>query len=114
MKEFDKYIDYRPQATGVDSITIEKNVKMPKKNGRLHSVLSDEVRNQLKSMEVGDSFELKKMRHVQLVQNYGRSIGRKFASRKYYIGETKVRKMLDGVSGMKGIFLSMKLIINGI
>ena len=92
MKEFDKYIDYRPQATGVDSITIEKNVKMPKKNGRLHSVLSDEVRNQLKSMEVGDSFELKKMRHVQLVQNYGRSIGRKFASRKYYIGETKSQK----------------------
>ena len=92
MKEFDKYIDYRPQATGVDSITIEKDIKMPKKNGRLHSVLSDEVRNSLKSMDVGDSFEVKNMRHVQVVQNYGRSIGRKFASRKFYIGETKSQK----------------------
>lgn len=92
MKEFEKYVNYKPQATGIDSITIEKDVKMPKKNGRLHSVLSDEVRNTLKTMQVGDSFEVKNMRHVQIIQNYGRNIGRKFPSRKYFVGEKKIQK----------------------
>ena len=95
MKEFEKYVDYKPplrKSVSVDKITIEKNIKMPKKNGRLYSVLSEDVRNALSSMEVGDSFEVDQLRTVQIVQNYGRTIGKKFASRKYFVGARQSTK----------------------
>jgi hypothetical protein len=96
MKEFDKYIDYRPQETGVDSITIEKDVKMPKKNGRLHSILSDEVRNSLKSMEVLSAGSFKK-----------KSNNENFSKSDYLLIQNKIIFLENCIAGIHESFLEV-------
>jgi hypothetical protein len=49
-------------------------------------MLDTETKKALRSMEKGQSFVVKKAGQVQHIQVYGRSVGKRFSSRKIYTG----------------------------
>jgi hypothetical protein len=65
-------------------IELEDNIVKPCKKT---SFLNSEAKKTLQSMEKGQSFIVKKSSQVQHIQVYGRSVGKRFSSRKIYTGE---------------------------
>jgi hypothetical protein len=65
-------------------IELEDNIVKPCKKT---SFLNSETKKTLQSMEKGQSFIVKKSGQVQHIQVYGRSVGKRFSSRKIYTGE---------------------------
>ena len=65
------------------NIEIEDNIVKPSIKSQM---LDTETKKVLKSMEKGQSFTVKKAGQVQHIQVYGRSVGKRFSSRKIYTG----------------------------
>lgn len=65
-------------------IELEDNIVKPCKKT---SFLNSETKKTLQSMKKGQSFIVKKSSQVQHIQVYGRSVGKRFSSRKIYTGE---------------------------
>ena len=69
-------------------IKIEKGFELPPR-GRKAVSLTKEIKSSLLSMNVGESFVVKKISYVHHIQMWGRKVGKRFASRKIYTGERK-------------------------
>ena len=66
------------------NIEIEDNIVKP--SIYPSQMLDTETKKVLRSMEKGQSFTVKKAGQVQHIQVYGRSVGKRFSSRKIYTG----------------------------
>ena len=68
------------------SIKIEKNIPIPTK---MSASLTEEEKNTIKEMQIGDSFIIKKYALMQRYRHYARAIGKELIARKNYTGTTK-------------------------
>lgn len=69
-------------------IKIEQGFDLPPRGNKSH-FLTQEIKDKLLKMSIGDSFVVEKITTVSYIQYWGKTIGKRFSSRKVYKGERK-------------------------
>ena len=68
-------------------IKIEKNIPIPSSTNA--SYLSEEEKNLIRTMDIGDSFLIAKYSHIGRLRQYAKSMGMELIARKNYTGTTR-------------------------
>ena len=69
-------------------IKIEQGIDLPPRGNKSH-FLTQEIKDKLLKMSIGDSFVVEKITTVSYIQYWGKTVGKRFSSRKVYKGERK-------------------------
>ena len=78
-------------------IKIEQGFDLPPR-GNKSNFLTQEIKDKLLKMSIGDSFVVEKITTVSYIQYWGKTIGKRFSSRKVYKGDKNLslRVWLEG------------------